>query len=115
KQILTTGHLHELRHPIAAGHQRINPLDHGAARPRSRCAALLRDAGHARFQLLNQTLALPLAPERAGDFSDVLPDVGEGVGLERYDLHLPSTPRAQRRLDVFEAYGTYVALVLRDD
>jgi hypothetical protein len=37
-----------------------------------------RTSPTARFQLLNQTLALPLAPERAGDFSDVLPDVGEG-------------------------------------
>ena len=61
---------------------------------RSRRAALLRDAGHARFQLFDQMFALAFAPERAGDFSDVLPDVGEGVGLKRYDLHPPSTPRA---------------------
>jgi hypothetical protein len=37
-------------------------------------------------------------------------DVGEGVGLKRYDLDPPSTPRAERRLDVLEAYGTNLAL-----
>jgi hypothetical protein len=77
--------------------------------------ALLRDAGHTHFQLFDQTLALTFASERAGDFSDVLPDVGEGVGPKRYDLHSPSTPRAQRRLDVFEAYGADLAMVLGDD
>ena len=76
---------------------------------------MLHDARHARFQLLNQTLALPLAPERAGDFSDVLPDVGEGVGLKRYDFHAPATPRVQRHLDIFEAYGANLAMVLGDD
>src|SRR6185437_13423372 len=115
KQILATSQWHELWHPVATGHQRIYPLDHGAARARSRSAALLHDAGHARFQFLDQTFALAFASKRAGDFSDVLPDVGEAVGLKRNDLHLRSTPRAQRRLDVLEAYGTDVALVLRDD
>jgi hypothetical protein len=42
---------------------------------------LPRDAGHARFQFLYQTFGLAFASERAGDFSDVLPDVAEGVGL----------------------------------
>src|SRR5207249_401665 len=111
---LTTGHLHELWHPIATGHQRIDPLDHSTARARSRRAALFRDAGHAHFQLFDQTLALAFASERAGDFSDVLPDVGEGVGLERYDLHPPATPRVQRRFDIFEAYGAHLAMVLCD-
>jgi hypothetical protein len=60
-------------------------------------------------------LALPFASERAGDLSDVLPDVGERVGLKRYDLQLPSTPRVQRRLDIFEAYGTDLAMILGDD
>ena len=65
-----------------------------------------------RFQLFHQTLASAFAFERAGDFSDVLPDVGEGVGLERYDLHPPSSPRIECRLDIFEAYGTDLAKVL---
>ena len=65
--------------------------------------------------LSSSTFALAFAPEGAGDSSNVLPDVGEAVGLKRYDLHLPSTPRAKRRLDVLEAYGTDVALVLSDD
>ena len=60
-------------------------------------------------------LALPFAFECAGDFSDVLPDVGEAVWLERYDLHPPSTPLVQRYLDIFEAYGTDLAMVLGDD
>src|SRR4051812_31358525 len=63
------------RHPVATGHQWIDPLDHGGARTRSRRAALLRDAGHAGFQLFDQTLAF--APERPGDFNDVLPDIAE--------------------------------------
>ena len=115
KQILAAGHLHEFRHPVATGHQRIDPLDYGGARARSRCGALPRDAGHSRFQSFNQMFALPFAFECAGDFSDVLPDVGEGVGLERYDLHPPSTPLVQRHLDIFEAYGTDLAMVLGDD
>src|SRR5690349_19032065 len=41
KQIIATGHLDELRHPVATCHQRIDPLDHGAPRARSRHAALL--------------------------------------------------------------------------
>jgi hypothetical protein len=92
KQILATGHLDELRHPVATCHQRIDPLDHGAPRARSRRAALLSNAGHACFQLFDQTFALAFAPQRAGDFSDILPDVGERVRLEGYDLHPPSAP-----------------------
>src|SRR6516225_2249426 len=53
KQILSTGHLHELWHPVATRHQRINPLDHGAPRSRSRRAALLSNAGRACFQLFD--------------------------------------------------------------
>ena len=86
-----------------------------APRGCSRCAALLRNAAHARFQLFDQTLALAFASECAGDFSDVLPDVAEGVGLERYDLNPTSTPCVQRLLDIFEAYGTNLAMVLGDD
>src|SRR6516225_6398290 len=59
--------------------------------------------------------ALPFAFECAGDFSDVLPDVGEAVGLERYDRHLASTPLVQRCLDILEAYSTDLAMVLGDD
>src|SRR5690348_7063799 len=44
--------------------------------------------------VLDQTFALAFAPERAGDFSDVLPDVRERVRLEGYDLHPPSAPCA---------------------
>src|SRR6185437_4544858 len=53
EQIFATGHLHELRHPVATCHKGIDPLDHGAPRARSRCTALLRDAGCACFQLFN--------------------------------------------------------------
>ena len=84
----------------------------GRVRAAPLCSAMLAMRA---FSCFDQTLALPFAPERAGDFSDVLPDVGEGVGLERYDLHAPATPRAQRRLDVFEAYGADLAMVLGDD
>src|SRR5262245_548428 len=115
KQILAAGHFHEFRHPVATGHQRIDPLDHGGARARSRCGALLCDAGHARLQSFNQMFALPFAFECAGHFSDVLPDVGEGVRLKGYDLYLASTPGIQRRLDIFEAYRTDLAMVLGDD
>jgi hypothetical protein len=79
KQVLATGDLYEFRHPVATGHKRIDPLDHGGARARSRGAALPRDAAHARFQLFDRTLPLAFASQCAGDFSDVLPDVAEGA------------------------------------
>ena len=49
------------------------------------------------------TRNVPSDAERAGDFSDVLPDVSEGVRRKRYYFHPPSTPCAKGRLDVFEA------------
>jgi hypothetical protein len=92
KEILTTRPLHEFWHPIAAGHQWVDPFDHGDPRALSRCATLLGDVRHALLQLYDQMLALPFAVKRAGDISDVFPDVGERVGSKRDDLYPPSPP-----------------------
>ena len=64
EQVFTSGHLHQLRHPVSAGHQRIDPLDRGDARPIARRRAHLGDGLHARPQLSHDALALAFAPER---------------------------------------------------
>src|SRR6516165_1919758 len=57
----------------------------------------------------------PFAPERASYSNDVLPDVGERVGLEGYDLHPPAAPCGQRRLNVFQAHSADFAMILGDN
>jgi hypothetical protein len=49
------------------------------------------------------------------DLGHVLPDVSEGVRRKRYYFHPPSTPCAKGRIDVFEAYGADLAMVLSDN
>src|SRR6476659_3276867 len=115
EQVVTSGHLHQLRHPVSAGHQRIDPLDRGDARPIARRRAHLGDGLHARPQLSHDALALAFAPERACHLPDVLPDVGKPVGPERHDLGGTTRPVAQSQLDVLEADRTGLAMILRHD
>ena len=115
EQVFTAGHLHQLRHPIAAGHQRIDPLDRGDARQVVRRCAHLGYRLYARRQLSHDALALALALKRACYLTDVLPDVGKPVGLERHDLGGAARPVAHGQLDVLEANRTGLAMILRDD
>jgi hypothetical protein len=69
----------ELRHPPPPAISG-SIHDHGATRSRSRRAALLRDAGHARFQ--PSTRRSPGVPRRArGRFSRCPPRCRRGFGL----------------------------------
>jgi hypothetical protein len=81
EQVFPAGHLHQLRHPIAAGHQRIDPLDRGDARQVARRCAHLGCCPHARRQLSHDALALAFALKRACHLPDAPPDIGKPSGL----------------------------------
>ena len=102
----------QLRHPVAGGHGRVAPLDREHALGRKRPGAL-GDGGDARLQPRADRLGIDA--EGIAHPRDVVPHVAEAHRRERDDLHRRLQERGRRRLDLGEAHGADVALVLRHD
>src|SRR5689334_24700426 len=115
EQVDAAGHLYELRHPVACGHQWLDPLDAGDRRATGDAARAAADPLHTLPQTGNQRVA-PLADvERFGHAPYVAPDVGERVRLKRDDARARADHFADGGLNVLEADGADFALRLRDD
>jgi hypothetical protein len=113
-KVVPSRDLDQLRHPVAAGHQRLDPFDERHAWPRAACHPRPYGA-KARLHLADQPAASVRNPERAGHAPDVVIHVGHAVRPQRHDLHRPPRPRAGCRLDVAQAHRAHLAVVLGDD
>src|SRR5207248_2104247 len=101
--------------PVAGRHERLEPFDAGYRRSIPVRFRALRDRAHARLQFLDDGFAAIGDFEGAGDAPDVVPDVDQRIGGERYDARLAGQARGQRGFDVFQADSADLALRLRDD
>jgi hypothetical protein len=114
EQIVAAGSLDQLRHPVAAGHQRLHPFDEGDAWP-GPAGDAGGDGGDARLHALGERVASLGRAEGLGDLADVSVGIGERVGLQGDDMHGVAGPGAGCGLHVGEAHGAHLAMVLRED
>ncbi len=115
EQIPATGEFNEFRHPIAGGHQRIQPFDAGDGRTLRQVAGSRGDAFNAIFQSRDNLRAAFGNTERPGDFQNVVPDISQCVRRERQNAWLKTAPAADRFFDFGQTDRANFALRLRQD
>ena len=114
EEIVAAGGVDQLGHPVAAGHQRLDPFDEGDTRLRP-AGDLGADGFDPALHLVDQFFARRRATERIGNPADVGVNVCGGVGFQRYDADRLAGPGAGGGLHVTEAHRADLAMILGDD
>ena len=115
EQIQTTGEFHQFRHPVAGGHQGIQPFNAGDGRALRQMTRPRGDALNAIFQSRDHLLAAFGNAEGPGGFENVVPDIGQCVRRERQNARLEIDPAADRLFHFGQTDGANFALRLRQD
>ena len=115
KQIQTTGEINQFRHPVAGGHQGVQPFNAGDGRVLRQMAGSRGDALNAIFQSRDHLHAAFGNAERPGDFQNVVPDIGQCVRRERQNARLETDPAADCLFHFGQTDRANFALRLRQD
>ena len=114
-QRLSSGEGHQLRHPHAADHHRVDPFDGQDMRPLPDARGATGDVGDSRAEGSDHSAAGVRASDCPGHTNQVVPDLVELRRVEADDVDVLLRQSGDRGLDVVEGNRADVAEVLGDD
>ena len=82
EEIHAAGHLYKLGHPIAAGHQRIDPLDVGNRGICLEPVGALYDVIHSTFELIDEMFRAVRSAQRVANSTYIDPHIVQRIRLQ---------------------------------
>ena len=80
KQIDSTRHLHQFRHPVASRHQRVDPFNASDPRAGLKRRGAITYVLHSRLQIRDRSRTGRLDTRGARHVGNIAPHIDEGIG-----------------------------------